>query len=120
MALQTEFEFTLPQGYVDGEGNLHKHGVMKLATAKDEILPQKDPRVIGNPAYLSVILLSRVVTQLGSLEDVTPAVIENLFIQDLSYLQALYSKINEGSVLFETVCPYCNKTHEVRFDRPKE
>lgn len=120
MALQTEFEFTLPQGYVDGEGSLHKQGVMRLATAKDEILPQKDPRVVSNPAYLSVILLSRVVTQLGNLEDVTPVVIENLFIQDLSYLQELYSKINEGGVLFETTCPYCNKKHEVRLDRPKE
>jgi hypothetical protein len=120
MALQTEFEFTLPQGYIDEEGNLHKQGVMRLATAKDEILPQKDPRVVGNPSYLSVILLSRVVIRLGSLADVTPATIENLFIQDLSYLQELYSRINEGSVLFETTCPHCNKKHEVRLDSPKE
>lgn len=88
MALQTEYEFTLPRGYVDGEGTLHKKGVMRLATAKDEILPQKDPRVQSNPAYLSVILLSRVVTRLGSLSDVNPQVIEDLFLQDLSYLSS--------------------------------
>ncbi len=119
MALQTEFEFTLPQGFVDAEGNLHRKGTMRLATAKDEILPQKDPRVLSNPSYLSVILLSRVLTSLGSLEDVTPAVIENLFIQDLSYLQELYSRINEGNIVIETKCPYCNREHEVRIDMPK-
>jgi len=119
MALQTEFEFTLPQGYVDGEGNLHTQGTMRLATAKDEILPQKDPRVLSNPSYLSVILLSRVVTRLGSLEDVTPQTIENLFIQDLSYLQELYSRINEGNIVIPTKCPHCNKEYEVRLDTPK-
>lgn len=118
MALQTEYEFTLPQGYVDEFGNLHKKGTMRLATAKDEILPQKDPRVLGNPSYLTVILLSRVLTKLGSLDDVSPNTIENLFVQDLSYLQELYNRINDGSVFFDTKCPHCNKTHEVRIDMP--
>ena len=119
MALQTEFEFTLPQGFVDSDGNLHTKGVMRLATAKDEILPQKDPRVLGNPSYLSVILLSRVVVRLGTLDDVTPQTIEDLFVQDLSYLQELYSRINEGNIVLETVCPHCNQKHEVRLDAPK-
>lgn len=118
MALQTEFEFTLPKGFVDEFGNLHKKGIMRLATAKDEILPQKDPRVVSNPSYLSVILLSRVITKLGTLEDVTPVTIENLFVQDLSYLQELYNRINDDSVVLNTKCPYCNQEHEVRLDSP--
>lgn len=118
MALQTEFEFTLPQGYVDEFGNLHKKGIMRLATAKDEILPQKDPRVVGNPSYLTVILLSRVIVKLGTLEDITPITIENLFVQDLSYLQELYNRINDGDVVLKTKCPHCNKEHEVRLDTP--
>lgn len=81
--LQTEFEFVLPKGYVDENGNLHREGVMRTATAADEILPMKDPRVRQNPAYLSVIILSRVVTRLGSLSMITPAVIEALFTTDL-------------------------------------
>ncbi len=94
MALQTEYEFTLPKGFIDEEGTLHKKGVMRLATAADEILPQKDPRVQSNPAYLTLILLSRVVTKLGSLNDVNPSIIEGLFLEDLTYLQALYQRIN--------------------------
>ncbi len=120
MALQTEFEFTLPKGYVDAEGNLHKKGTMRLATAKDEILPQKDPRVQANPAYLSVILLSRVITRLGSLEDVTPQTVEGLFIQDLSYLQELYRRINEDDIALGVKCPHCGSAFEVRLDAPKE
>lgn len=118
MALQTEFEFTLPQGFVDEYGNLHKKGLMRLATAKDEILPQKDPRVVSNPSYLTVILLSRVVVKLGTLEDVSPLTIENLFVQDLSYLQELYNQINDGSVILNVKCPHCSKEHEVRLDTP--
>jgi len=84
---QTEYEFTLPKGYVDEEGTLHKKGTMRLATAADEILPLKDPRVQQNPAYLTVILLSRVVTKIGSIPAVNPRVIEELFASDLGYLQ---------------------------------
>ena len=119
MALQTEFEFTLPKGYVDTEGNLHKEGRMQLATAKDEILPQKDPRVQSNPAYLSVILLSRVITKLGSLSDVNPQVIEDLFLQDLAYLQELYQRINSDDTLFKVKCPHCEEEVEVNFTLPK-
>ena len=111
---QTEYEFALPKGFVDEEGNLHKKGVMRLATAADEILPLKDPRVQSNPAYLTVILLSRVVTKLGSLNDVNPRVIEGLFASDLGYLQEFYRKINgDGTSLLKTRCPKCEHEFEV-------
>jgi hypothetical protein len=112
--LQTEFPFTLPRGYVDGEGNLHRQGVMRLATAGDEILSLKDPRVQTNPAYLVVIVLSRVVTRLGSLPDVNPKVVEGLFASDLAYLQDLYNHINSnGSATVKAVCPDCGQSFEV-------
>lgn len=93
--LQTEFEFTLPRGYVDSSGTLHKKGRMRLATAMDEIAPLRDPRVRANQAYLVIILLARVITQLGSVEIIDTGVIENLFSADLAYLQDFYRKINE-------------------------
>lgn len=93
--LQTEFEFTLPKGYLDGDGNLHRIGVMRLAKAIDEITPLRDPRVKSNPAYATVIILARVVSRLGALEEVTPAIIENLFACDLNYLHQFYRKIND-------------------------
>nr|WP_254568595.1 hypothetical protein [Oscillatoria sp. HE19RPO] len=93
--IQTEFEFTLPKGYLDSEGNLHRQGVMRLARAIDEIAPLRDPRVKSNPAYATVIILSRVITRLGALEQVTPLAIENLFAVDLNYLQTFYRQINE-------------------------
>ena len=117
MALQTEHEFTLVQGYVDGDGELHKQGTMRLATAADEILPLKDPRVQSNPAYLTIILLSRVITRLGSLEDVNPRVIEGLFVEDLSYLQELYRRVNGGEELtLAAKCTGCGEKVEVSFN----
>lgn len=100
--LQTEFEFTLPKGYLDEVGNLHRKGVMRLATAMDEIVPLRDPRVKSNPAYATVIILSRVITKLGALEEVSPQVVEGFFACDLSYLQKFYRHINE---LDETPSP---------------
>lgn len=112
--LQTEFEFTLPKGYADDEGTLHREGTMRLATAADEIKPLKDPRVQSNSSYLPVILLSRVVTSLGTLEEVTPRVIEDLFVSDLAYLQDLYERINErGADAVDAVCPECGEQFEV-------
>lgn len=114
MALQTEFEFTLPRGYVDKDGNLHKKGVMRLATAMDEIAPLRDLRVRANDAYLVIILLSRVIVQLGTLDRVTPRVVENLFAADLAYLQAFYRRINEEGITTVTVtCPECQTEFEV-------
>ena len=121
MAFQTEYEFTLPKGYADEEGNLHKKGTMRLATAADEILPMKDPRVQSNPAYLTVILLSRVITNLGNVESINPKVIENLFTADLSYLQEFYRRINEeGASKVRATCPKCGNQFEVEGELPGE
>lgn len=91
----TEFEFTMPKGYLDNEGILHRQGVMRLATAMDEIVPLRDPRVKSNPAYATVIILSRVITKLGTLEQIAPNVIERLYACDLNFLQTFYRRINE-------------------------
>jgi len=115
--LQTEFPFTLPRGHVDPEGNLHREGVMRLATAFDEVAPLKDPRVQSNPAYLLIILLSRVVTRLGTLEAINPRVIETLFAADLQYLQDLYRRINEtGSDQVHARCPHCEREFDLALD----
>ena len=114
--LQTEFEFTLPKGYIDKDGNLHRQGIMRLANAKDEIAPLQDPRVLRNQAYLIVILLSRVVIKLGELRDVNPGVIENLFSADLAYLQEFYRRVNEdGTTSLKAVCPECKHEFDVDF-----
>lgn len=110
---QTEFEFTLPCGFIDENGTLHRDGVMRRATAADEILPLKDLRVAKNPAYLAVILLSRVITRLGSLDQVNPRVIESLFAADFAYLQARYNEWNQlETPETAAVCPQCH--HEFR------
>lgn len=111
---QTEHEFTLPMGYVDGDGTMHNQGVMRLATAADEILPLQDPRVQQNPAYLLIILLSRVVVRLGGVKQINPKTIEGLFAADLNYLQDFYNRINgnlQGHVATE--CPKCQHAFEV-------
>jgi hypothetical protein len=90
----TEFEFTLPKGYLDSEGNLYRKGVMRLSTAIDEIAPLRDPRVKANPAYATIIILSRVIIQLGASSEISPAMVENFFAQDLNYLQDFYRYIN--------------------------
>jgi hypothetical protein len=114
MPLQTEYEFVLPKGYVDEHGALHRKGVMRLATAADEILPQRDPRVQANPAYLTVILLSRVILRLGDVTSLSPAIVEGLFASDLAYLQDLYGRINEdGTGTIKAVCPKCEHGFEV-------
>ena len=106
--LQTEFEFTLPCGYIDAHGNLHRQGTMRLATALDEVEPLQDARVRVNEAYLSILLLSRVITRLGDISQVSPAVVEKLFSADMAYLQDLYIRVNEtGTSLVETRCPGC-------------
>src|SRR5260370_4912377 len=108
MAFRTEYPFTLPKGFVDSEGRLHREGVMRLVTAKDEIVPLQDYRVQGNRAYLVIILLSRVITKLGALEMIDTEIIENLFSTDLAYLQEFYRKNNEeGAPKIHTKCPSC-------------
>ena len=112
--LQTEYAFTLPKGYIDKDGNLHRQGVMRLANAKDEIAPLQDPRVQQNSAYLVVILLARVITKLGEVKDINPVVVENLFSADLAYLQDLYRRINSnGHSRVRLTCPECESSFEV-------
>ena len=114
MNVQTEFPFTLPRGYVDPDGTLHKDGVMRLATAYDEIAPMKDPRVQANPGYLVIILFARVISKLGTLEHINPKVIESLFSGDLAFLQDFYRRINDtGHNRVTANCPECNATFEV-------
>lgn len=121
MTLQTEFEFTLQRGYVDRDGNLHKQGTMRLATAMDEIVPLRDLRVKSNQAYLAVVLLARVITKLGSLPDVNTGIVENLFSADFTYLQDFYRQINEdGTAKISTTCPECNHEFEVDLGHPGE
>jgi hypothetical protein len=111
--LQTGFDFILPKGFIDNTGTLHRKGTMRLATAMDEIIPLRDPRVKNNQAYLSIILLSRVVTKLGTLvdSDIHTGVFERFFSADLAYLQALYNRVN--SPTFDgTTCPTCNRPYD--------
>lgn len=110
----TEYEFSLPKGYIDGDGTIHREGTMRLATAADEILPQKDPRVQNNPAYLVVILLSRVVSKLGTLDAINPKVVENLFAADLAFLQDFYNRINSMQARkIAVTCPHCQQGFEM-------
>jgi len=106
--VRTEFAFTLPVGYIDDDGVRHREGRMRLATARDEILPLRDPRVQDNEAYLTVILLARVVTSLGTLSAVNPGIVEGMFAADLAMLQDLYRRINaEGHTRAAVCCPSC-------------
>ena len=113
--LQTEFAFTLPRGFVDDSGTVHRTGRMRLATARDELVPLRDDRVRENPAYLTVVLLGRVITELGTLRRVDASVVEEMFASDLAFLQDFYRRINaEGHTLAAVTCPECR--HEFAVD----
>jgi hypothetical protein len=119
--MQTEFPFTLPKGFVDPDGNVHREGRMRLATAMDEVAPMKDPRVQSNPGYLVIILLSRVITSLGDVTHINPKVIEGLFSADLGFLQDFYRRINEnGNGHVGVTCPQCEAKFEVEMSIPGE
>jgi hypothetical protein len=110
-----DFEFELPRGFVDSEGQIHRRGRMRLATALDEIEPLNDPRVQANEAYLVILLLSRVVTAMGTLPAVTPQVMEGLFASDLAYLQDVYQRLNApATVLVSAVCPQCSTQFQLQ------
>ncbi|MFF5365235.1 hypothetical protein ACFY4I_38585 [Streptomyces scabiei] len=112
--LRTEFPFELPRGYVDEAGNVHREGVMRLATARDELIPLRDVRVQENPAYLSVVLLGRVITRLGNLPMVHDGIVENMFASDLAFLQDFYRQVNaEGHTRAAVECPHCSEPFEV-------
>jgi hypothetical protein len=108
-ALRTEFDFELPRGYVDQDGVTHRSGTMRLATARDELLPLYDARVQENAAFTTVVLLARVITSLGTLPAVTSNVIENMFASDVAFLQDFYRRINaEGHTRVAMTCPECS------------
>jgi hypothetical protein len=112
--MQTEHPFTLPRGFVDPEGAVHRDGVMRLATARDEIEPLRDAAVRENQAYLAVLLLSRVVKRIGTVTTVTPEVVEDLFAADFDHLQRLYERLNaDGDTVGAITCPACQETFEV-------
>ncbi len=117
--LRTEFEFELPRGYVDAGGTVHRHGIMRLATARDELVPLYDDRVRENSAYLTVVLLARVISRLGSITDVHPGMVENFFASDLAFLQDLYRRVNqEGHTRAAVSCPACR--HDFTVDMAGE
>ena len=110
-----EFEFELPRGYLGSDGQIQRQGAMRLATARDEIEPLRDPRVQANEAYLAILLLSRVITRLGDLQAVTPEVVEGFFASDLAYLQDLYQRLNAPeSVFVGAVCPNCSTQFQLQ------
>jgi hypothetical protein len=112
--MQTEVSFTLPKGYVDQAGTVHRDGTMRLATARDEIEPLRDPEVRQNEAYLTVLLLSRVVTRIGGVDGVTPEVIEGFYAADFDHLQRLYERLNtDGESVGSITCPSCSHAFEV-------
>lgn len=113
MSIQTEFEFVLPRGYLDGHGVLHRQGTMRLSAAIDEIAPLNDPRVQANGAYFVIIVLSRVITRLGTITEVSPRIIESLFTADLAYLQDFYERLNDpGLSSVPAKCPSCGHEFE--------
>lgn len=112
--LRTEFPFELPRGYVDPSGTVHREGAMRIATARDELVPLRDDRVRENPAYLTVVLLGRVITRLGTIEDVHAGIIEDMFASDVAFLQDLYRRVNsEGHTRAAVSCPACQHGFEI-------
>ena len=112
--METVYDFTLPRGYLDSAGELHRKGKMRLATAGDEISATRDPRALSNPSYLTIVVLGKVVTQLEGVEMVTANLIEKLFTADLAFLQDMYQRINDiEPPMMETVCPDCGKVYRV-------
>lgn len=119
--MQTVYDFELPKGYMDNSGEIHKKGKMRLATAGDEISATRDPRVLANPSYLSIVVLSKVITQMEGVEMVTTTLIEKLFTADMAFLQDMYQKINNTeAVTMKVVCPECGNTHEVPLNFTRE
>ena len=119
--METVYDFTLPKGYMDSQGQLHKRGKMRLATAGDEISATRDPRVLANPSYLTIVILSKVITQLEGLDAVTATTVEQLFTADLAFLQDMYQRINDiEPPMMQCICPDCGKTFEVPLNFTQE
>lgn len=119
--METVYAFTLPKGYVDNAGEVHRRGKMRLATAGDEISATRDPRVLANPSYLTIVVLARVLTELEGVEAITPTHIERLFTADLAFLQDMYQRINDVTPpSMQVVCPECGHVHEVPINFSQE
>ncbi len=119
--METEFEFTLPKGYVDTAGEVHKNGKMRLATAGDEMRAQRDPRVLANPSYLTIVLLSEVITEIEGVVTIAPSIIERLYTADLAFLQDMYQRINDiEPPTMHFVCPDCGKEHDIPINFTRE
>lgn len=117
----TEYEFTLPKGYIDNQGEIHRNGKMRLATAGDEMRAQRDPRVLANPSYLTIVLLSEVVTEIEGVVTIAPTTIEKLFTADLAFLQDMYQRINDiEPPTIHYVCPDCGKEHDIPLNFTRE
>ena len=119
--METIFDFTLPKGYIDKEGNIHRNGRMRLATAGDEMSAQRDPMVLANPSYLTIVLLAKVITEIEGVNIIAPSTIERLFTADLAFLQDMYQRINDiEPPVMQVVCPDCGKVHEVPINFTRE
>ena len=119
--METEFAFTLPKGYIDTDGMVHKNGRMRLATAGDEMRAQRDPRVLSNPTYLTIVLLSQVITEIEGVNIIAPATIEKLFTADLAFLQDMYQRINDiEPPMMHVVCPDCGREMDVPINFTRE
>ena len=119
--METVYDFTLPKGYMDGSGEIHRRGKMRLATAGDEISATRDPRVLSNPSYLTIVILSKVITEIEGVQSVSATLVEKLFTADLAYLQDMYQRINDiEPPLMQCVCPDCGKTFEVPLNFTQE
>lgn len=119
--MTTVYEFDLPKGYMDSAGIVHKRGKMRLATAGDEISATRDPRVLSNPSYLTIVILSKVITELEGVEVIAPTIIERLFTADLAFLQDMYQRINNiEPPVMQVVCPECGHIHEVPINFTRE
>ncbi len=112
--IETEFDFVLPKGLIDGQNNIHRYGKMRLATARDEIMVQRNSRAQDNPAYASLVMLAQVITQLGDIVEITAELLENLFSHDLAFLREFYNRINQqGDVRIPVECPHCSNQFKV-------
>ena len=119
--MQTVYDFELPRGYVDTNGEVHKFGKMRLATAGDEISATRDPRVISSPSYLTVVILSKVITEIQGVDVIAPTIIERMFTADLAFLQDMYQRINDiEAPTMTVVCPHCGERHEAPINFTRE
>ena len=119
--MTTVYEFELPKGYVDSNGEVHKRGKMRVATAGDEISATRDPRVLSHPSYLTIVVLSKVIVELEGMETIVPNIVERFFTADLAFLQDMYQRINDVEPPTMTaVCPDCGKRFEVPINFTRE